>query len=75
MAFPNKSQLAPTTKGNQQPCPKIPRGTRWAAQTSSQGGEPWVWSLNSRVMFAWDLQSLPLKPGLTNTFLMIPASP
>lgn len=30
LAFPNKLQLAPTIKGSEQPCPKIPRGTQLA---------------------------------------------
>lgn len=37
--FPNKLQLAPTIKGSERPCPKIPRGTRLATYPfSNEGG-------------------------------------
>lgn len=77
VAFPDKSQLAPRTKGEQTALPRDSQGHQAGNSALLQCGEPCVWpchwSMNSRVLSGRDLQSLPQKPGLTNTFLMTSA--
>lgn len=67
VAFPDKSQLAASTKGEQTALPRDSQGHQAGKSALLQDGEPCVWprhwSMNSGALSGRDMQSLPRKPG------------